>query len=116
MDLGPLRALALDLNFSAHGVDATVTRPAPDDVPIETRVIWMTTVATDQAEGGDYIRRDPHRVMVLRRDEVPTAPRGTVIVAPEKSGDTPVSWVIDAHDKTEADQHRVVVLRQPAHC
>lgn len=116
MDLGPLRRLALDLNFSAHGVPAVVTRPAPDDIAIETRVIWMTTTAEDQAAGGDYTRRDPHRVMVLRRDQVATAPRGTVILAPEKADDTPVSWVIDAHDKTEADQHRVIVLRQPGSC
>lgn len=111
MELGSLRRLALDLNFSAHGVPATITRPAPDDVPIETRVIWMTTAAQDQASGADYTRRDPHRVMVLRRDDVPTAPRGTRILAPEKADDAPETWVIDAHETTQADQHRVIVMR-----
>ena len=42
MDLGPLRTLALEINLAAHGVSATVTRPAPDDTPVSTTGIWYT--------------------------------------------------------------------------
>ena len=111
MELGSLRTLALDLNMSAHGVDATVTRPAPDDDPITTRAILMTTQTEDAPMGAEFTRRDPIRVLVLRRDEVPTVPLGTVIVAPERLGGEPESWVVDGYDLQQADQHRVIVRR-----
>jgi len=112
MGLGTLRALALDLNFSAiaHGVPAIVT--VPDQAPIETRVIWLTTTPEDMPPGAMFTRSDPRRVMALRRDEVASVPVGTVIVAPEKDGDDTEAWVVDGHERQEADHNRVIVRRQ----
>jgi len=110
MDFGPLRALVLELNLDAHGVDVTVTRPAPDDDPIETSGIWMTTVTEDVPAVMDFQRRDPRRVMALSRADVPTVPRGTLIVAPEKAGDALQTWRVDGLDSLQADHTRVVVL------
>jgi hypothetical protein len=104
-----LRALALDLNLSAHGVDVTVTRPAPDDTAIATRGIWLTTETVD-VPAGEFSRREPRRVMALRRANVPTVPRGTLIEAPEKSGDAVTVWRVDGIDRLEADHVRVIVL------
>jgi len=111
MDLGSLRALALDLNFSAHGFDVTVTRPAPDDDPIEARGIWLVPVNDAVPIGSDFTRREPIRVLALKRSEVPTVPKGTGIVAPEKAGDDPVGWRVDGLERQEADHNRVIVRR-----
>ena len=110
MDLGPLRALALTLNLQAHGVPVTVTRPAPNDDPIETRGIWLTTLTESVPSGTDFQRREPFRVMALSRAIVPTAPRGTEISAPEKAGDVTRTWIVDSTDRVEADHVRVIVL------
>ena len=111
MDLGPLRALALEVNLQAHGVDITVTRPAPDNTPIEgIKGIWLTPITEELPDRMDFQRREPRRVMALRRTDVPAVPRGTLIVAPEKSGDDPRPWRVDSLDRSDADKTHVVVL------
>lgn len=109
MDLGSLRTLALSVNFATHGVDATVTRPAPDDTPIAARVIFLTPETEDYPIGGEFTRRDAARVVALRRSEVPTVPIRTVIQAPELAGGTVKTWRVDGVAKVEADQVRVTV-------
>ena len=89
MDLGPLRGLATELAFDAHGVPATVTRPFPDVTPIVTRGIWMTPGLSrpfTEAFPRDFAlqRREPERVMALQRSAVPTVPKGTRIDASEQ--------------------------------
>ena len=64
MDLGPLRALTLSLNWATHGVPATVTRPAPDDTAIATRVIWVTPLTEEV--GFDLQRAEPRRIASLQ--------------------------------------------------
>lgn len=49
-------------------------------------------------------------MLALSRDEVPAVPRGTVIVAPERLGETPKSWIVDSHEYVDADQTRVFVV------
>jgi hypothetical protein len=108
---GSLRALALELSRDVHGVDATVTRPEPDSEPIATKGIWITTTTEDVPLGVEFQRREPRRVMALRRADVPTVPRGTLIVAPEKSGDDAVTWRVEGTERMEADHTRVIVIR-----
>lgn len=113
MDLGAVRALVLDLNFSVHGVLATVTRPAPDNTPIETVGVWLPPATEGFPTGADFQRREPQRVMALRRDEVPSVPRGTLIAAPEKGGDAVQVWRVDGFERYDADHHRVLVIPEP---
>jgi hypothetical protein len=112
MDIGEVRALALGINFEVHGIDATVTRPAPDDTPIDTRIIWLT-VDTADVPGGPVTRREGLRGMALRRDEAPTVPRGTEILAPANFGGDPVGWRVDSTLMVFVDHVRVGVLRAP---
>ena len=110
MNFGPLRTLVLSLNQAAHGVTATVTRPAPDNAPIETTGIWVTAPLDEpQPYGTDLRRRDPRKVMVLARADVPTLNRGTTIVAPEAPGGANKNWTVDEIDRTEADHFRAVL-------
>jgi len=110
MDLGPLRTLALEINLAAHGVSATVTRPAPDDTPVSTTGIWYTQPLDETRPfGTDFQRREPRRVMALPRADLSTLPRGTTIVAPETIGGTDKTWVVDGLERVEADTWRAIV-------
>ena len=113
MDLGALRALVSDVNFSAHGVPATVTRPFPDDTPIETIGIWLTPITEDVPLGVDFQKREARHVFALQRSTVPTVPRGTIILAPEWSHGTALRWRVDGHVQREADHTRVTVVPEP---
>jgi hypothetical protein len=112
MDLGPLRALALDLTSSAHGVTATVTRPAPDNSPIVTRGIWITSpLGESRPYGTDLQRRDPRRVLALPRSAVSTLPRGSIVVAAEAPGGAVKVWRVDGLDPTVVvEQWRAIVI------
>lgn len=113
MDNGPLRALVLDINLTTHGVPATVTRPFPDDTPIVTRGIWLTWDTDAPPTGTEFQRREPRKVLALRRLDVPTVPRGTVILAPQKGGDTVQAWRVDGTETVFADHVRVIVVAAP---
>src|SRR3990167_3916030 len=113
MSVAALRALVRDVNFATHGVAATVTRPAPDDAPITTTVIWLVPVA-DQAPGGAEMgRMDHRRVLAVRRDEVPTVPRGTRISAAELPDGTVLDWIVDGTDRVEPGHVIVLVVEAP---
>ncbi|HXG88771.1 MAG TPA: hypothetical protein VNJ02_10580 [Vicinamibacterales bacterium] len=113
MDLWPLRTLALELILGAHGVAATVTRPAPDNTPITTTVIWHSKPADEQQPTGVelFSKVGPRRVMVIPRATVATLPRGTSISAPERGGGTAVNWTVDNSDHVEADCWHAIVRR-----
>jgi hypothetical protein len=113
MDLGPLRTLALRVNLNVHGVDATVTRPSPDETPIATRAVWSTPLEEAQPFGADFRKREPRRVMVLPRSDVPTMPTGTVIAAAEAPGGAVKTWRFESHDSpAQSDYWRIVVKVQ----
>lgn len=118
MDLASLRALVVELNFDAHGRDAVITRPAPDETAIETRIVWMTAVQDlnpvgldDQRFQPDFQRRDPIRILAIRRDHVPTVPRGTVIATTEWGSETETTWRVDGTVERHPDHIKVAVMR-----
>jgi hypothetical protein len=108
------RAMVVDLNFATLGVAATVTRPAPDDTPIETTAIWVTPTTQDVPGRPEYQRRDPIRVMALKHVDVPTVPKGTRIEAAERDGEDARTWRVDAVERVEADHVRVIVMAVPS--
>lgn len=115
MTFGPLRSLVLSLNQAAHGVAATVTRPAPDSTPISTTGIWAQTAPLEDAQpyGTMLQRRDPRRVMAIPRADVPTMPIGTTVVAPETIGGTNKTWRVESLERTEGDHWRVILRTAP---
>lgn len=112
MNLGALRRLTLELNMEAHGVPIVVR--APDDEPIETRGIWVVNLTDEVPVGPAFSRREVRRIIVVRRDHVPEVPRGTLIDAPEKADAEILTWLVDSVVLVEADQHRCMVIEQPA--
>ena len=99
MAISELRTLVSEINLSAHGVAATVTRPAPDDTPVETTVIWLTP-KEDQPGGSDFARLDPQRVLAIPRADLSTMPRGTTIAAAEADGGATKTWARESLDRS----------------
>jgi hypothetical protein len=109
-DLSAIRDLVLEVNRFAHGVDGVVTRPAPEDTPIEARVIWITHLTEETPANSDLQRHAPRRVMALSLSQVPTVPYGTRVVAPERAGESDRNWFVEGIERREADHVRVYVL------
>lgn len=110
MDLGPLRALVRDVNFAVLGVDVTVTRPGVY-LPVATRGIWLPPVVDEVPFGHELARREPRRILALPRSDVDSAPRGTVIAAPESPGSVTVTWVVDGLAEAQTPEHLRVIVR-----
>lgn len=113
MGFGPIRALVLDVNLAVHGLDVVVTRPAPDDTPIDTRGIWLTFLTEDVPTVADFQRRNVRRVMVLSRSAVPTIPHKTIVWAPERMGGVMQRWRSDGPERIEGDNVQVLLISDP---
>src|SRR3954468_6638707 len=95
MDLVGLRATVVEVNFNTHGVPAQVTRPAPDDTVIATRVIWLTPGVDQLPSGAGFGRVGPTHLMAIRLDEGGTVPLGTLVMAAPQGGAVAVGWKVD---------------------
>lgn len=101
----------LDPLFATFGVPATVTLAG--ESAIETTVVWPPPATLEMPAPGEFSRREPQRVLALRRDEVPRVPRGTSILAPEQLGGDVQRWRVDGIDQVEVDLVRVIVVADP---
>lgn len=110
MSLDAAWAVGVGVQFTTMGVPAVVTRPAPNDTPIETRLIWVNRSTPDVPDGSQATRRDPRRIAALKVADVPAAPKGTRIVAPDTQDGTDRTWRVDGTDRVDVDQVRVVLL------
>jgi hypothetical protein len=111
MDMWPLRALALSINFSVLGVAATVTPPPPEDVAVETTGVWLPDLDESDPYGTQRRTRQPRRVMALQRTlALPSVVPGAIVVAPERTGDTPRTWRVEELIKPIAVDHLRVAL------
>jgi hypothetical protein len=106
LDLRP----AFSSMLAAFGLPAVVTRPVPDNDPITTSGIWVAPIPEDLPVGLTLQRQDPLKVFALPLADVPTMPRGTVIVAAETLGGTDVRWLVDGESRREFDHVRVIVV------
>jgi hypothetical protein len=97
--------------LDAFGVPATVTRPAPDDDPIETVGIWLAPLIVDEPTGSGFGRRESIRVFALHKRTVQRLPVGTLIEAPEYAGDTVLTWKVDGVDQADTDHIRALLIR-----
>jgi len=116
MDLGTVRALAASLTSQVLGVVATVTRPAPDDTPVVTTGIWYVAPLEEaQPFGVDFSRREPRRILAVPRRTFPQGlPRGTVILAPETTDGTVLTWTVDGVERIDPDFVRLVLVQAAA--
>lgn len=122
--MGDLRP-ALDPAMAAFGVPAVITRPAPNDTPVTTTGIWMSTLpganfssGTDNERrpfGTDFQKFDPRRVIsVPRTAALPNVPRGSTVLAAEMAGAAATVWKVDGYEHAEADHFRLFVVTASA--
>lgn len=111
MNFGSVRTLTLDVNFSVHGLDVTVT--LPNEEPVEARMIWLAPDTSEAPPGAAFARQEPRRILAFRRSEVPIVPRGTRVLAPAHAGGVTKVWVVDGADRQDADHHRFIVVLDP---
>ncbi len=98
--------------LSAFGVPATVTRPAPDNAPVQTTGVFIRPLQNEQVPVGvDLQRREPRRVFVMAKNAtLASMPRHTLIVAAEELGGSQGTWRVDGLDEVESDCWRVIVV------
>lgn len=108
-----MSALDLRVPFAvcqeAFGVPGTVTRPAPDNTPISTDVVWVAPAALEAPQGGEFQRKTASRVLAIAKADVPTVPRGTLVEAAEAAGGAVLTWHVDETERIDADHVRVKV-------
>lgn len=95
--------------FDAFGLPATVTPPGGSS--ISTTAVWVSPSTVDVPIGSDARMAEAQRVLALRRDQVLSAPRGTMITVAERVGQATRHWQVDGVDRAdENDVLRVVVV------
>ena len=99
----------VDEYFSAFGLPATVTRPNLDPIT-GTAIVWISPLTISSPEGAALQGASPQRLLVVRRDQVPTLPGGTVIEAPEAETGELLEWKVDSVVAIELELIRALVL------
>lgn len=112
MDLAALRGRVLTANLAAHGVAATVTRPAPDNTPALVTGIWLEPLTQEEVpHGREFPRREPRRIFAIPKSALAAVPRNTLIVATEpRSGAVAQTWRVDGVERADTDHWRLVVV------
>jgi hypothetical protein len=96
--------------LSAFGLEGTVTRPAPDDAPINATVVWLPVAMGDVPSGMTSSRREKVCMLSVSREEVPSLPRGSIVEAPEVRDGDVKTWKVDATDLSDAEHIRALVI------
>lgn len=108
-----LRDLVFDTNLAAGritgaAVDVTVT--PVNGSPIETTGLWATPLQQDEPTM-DAKRHERIRIMALTREAVPTLPKGSIVLAPERPDGIAVGWRVEGFEVEEVEHRRVVLVR-----
>jgi len=115
MSLDALRSVALAAQAAVTGVQATVTRPSPDDTPVVTTIMWLGPLEESRPDGTDFQRTASRKELaVLKTAQLPNCPRGTIILAPEEGYETgPIlTWRVDGYlAAVDPDLMRVAVIQ-----
>lgn len=115
MTFDALRGWALSVQFDCTGVPITVTMPAPDDTPIVTTGVWLERPLDEPRPfGRDLQQLGARKVMgIIRTTDLPSVPRGTLILAPEREGGPIKTWRVDGgyEAAVETDLMRPVLVQ-----
>ena len=105
----PLLDLCGSIVFGSRKLLTGAVSVSVEGGPADITGLWMTHTL-EESGGGTFKRGEIRRVIALRRSDLPTVPRGTILQAPERDGRPIMRWLVDGHELMEADHHRVVVI------
>lgn len=103
----------LGVTLDVLGLDIVITRPAPDDIPIPTKGIWLQPLDESAPFGNSMARRSGGKVMFIgKTDEIQGLDQGTVIESAELEGGPVLTWVVAGYvDAVARDSIRVVLVQ-----
>ena len=114
MHVDTLQARAFAVLVATMGVPAVITGPVPDDQSVTTSVVWQDQ-PSDQSRpfGAEIARRELRRTLAVPRSALSSLPKGSLILAAERTGDTTKTWVVDGlTDVIDPDAFRVFVTQK----
>lgn len=111
MGFGALQDLALEIALDLAPLSVSVTTVTPPSGPAVSSIrgIWLDP-ETEPVPPGELSQTNPKRIIVLSLADVPSVPRGTTIVCPEKDGDADKTWRVEGIPTIKADHYRVSVV------
>lgn len=113
--MGSLVDLVNEITYDSRllpgGVRATVT--PPNGSPISTSGVWIDPDLLEAPAGGEFRRREGDRILGVRRDHIPSAPRGTTVVAPLAEGELDQCWRVDSADRFGTNTLALILIPEP---
>lgn len=98
--------------FTVFGLPATVT--LPDAAPISTTALWLPPTSVAELTGVLVPQGQFLAVCDLKKTEVPTLPRGTLITGACLATGASATWCVDRILYEDAEVLRAVVLKLEA--
>jgi hypothetical protein len=108
VDLRPSFASVVE----AFGLPAVVTLPDAEE-SIETDAVWLPSTTEEVPASNSISRAEEKRVLCLSKADVPQVPRGTLVAVAEYDGGDVLDWIVDAVERVEFDNARLIVLPVP---
>lgn len=102
MDLSTARQIGIDQRYERRGT--SMTAMVPNGEPFALYVVWDGT----DLEGAER-NRQLQRSLWVKRDDLPTVPRGTLFCGPEPQGGDDRNWRADQTLAIESGQIQVLV-------
>ena len=103
-----------DITFGAGllplAVDITVTPPS--ESAVETVGLWLEPEFRE-GPSGSFGRGESRRQMAIRKSDVASTPRLTLVDAPLITGGTILNWRVDTVDDDDNNKHVVVLIPEP---
>ena len=103
-----VNSIVIGARLLPGSVEATVTPVGGD--PVETEGLWVSPDIVEFPEGAEFQRRDGTRLLAVTAAAVPSAPRKTVVVAPETAEGDDKTWRVETQFDDAANGYRILML------
>ena len=95
---------------AATPVSVPIIFKTPSGSPIPTVGNWMDPRIFEAPDGAGFQRGEGSHFMSVLIADIPSAPRGSVVVAPEVSGGLDKTWSVERSEPIVALGTRILIL------
>ncbi len=103
-----VNSITFDAELLPGSVTATVT-PVGGSA-IVTSGVWMDPAIIEVPEGVPFGRAEEVKLLAVTLADVPSAPRLSVVVAPEVAGGSDKTWRVESGFRSVGSRSRVLLL------